>query len=65
VVAAADGLVGESPHPNASAAPAAPTAPSASRRVSNRDPFMLAASTIQSDDSHVTELWQRHGEIVT
>jgi hypothetical protein len=63
---AEDGLVGELPHPNASAAPAAlPTTPSASRRVINLEPFMSLASAIDCDVANVTELWQRHGEIVT
>jgi hypothetical protein len=54
------------PHPNASAAPAAlPTTPSASRRVINLEPFMSLASAIDCDVANVTELWQRHGEIVT
>jgi hypothetical protein len=65
VVAVDDGLVGESPHPNANAAPAAPTAPRASRRVSNLEPFIPLASAIQSDRSFVTKLWQRRAEIVT
>src|SRR6187401_2568017 len=65
VVAVDDGLVGESPHPNANAAPAAPTAPRASRRVSSLEPFIPVASAIQSDRSIVTRLWQRRAEIVT
>src|SRR5678815_4799421 len=65
VVAVDDGLVGESPHPNANAAPAAPTAPRASRRVSSLEPFIPVASATQSDRSIVTRLWQRRAEIVT
>src|SRR6187455_359124 len=62
VVAVDDGLVGESPHPNANAAPAAPRA---SRRVSSLEPFIPVASATQSDRSIVTSMRQRRAEIVT